>query len=278
MLITSHISEPGTSYFLGLVITDGSIYINRENPNKGKVSVELKHEDKSLLEELQKITPCPSQISVRTRTTNYSKDYSSAVWCCSRKEMRDWLRIVGAPFGRKSDKICLISGVSQADFWRGVLDGDGSLGFTKDGLPFVSLVTSSENLRDDYLNYVYSLTGRRFNTQRNTRDDVYNIVILKEDAVSLINTLYADEGCLCLRRKQAVAEQIKTWSRPQNMKIINRNEWSVEQDRIVLERSCSEAMSILNRTKASISCRKRRLKQEGFPQNEKLGYNNACKR
>lgn len=97
--------------------------------------------------------------------------------------MRDWLISINIHCGKKSQTIKYVQSVFKKHFWRGVIDGDGSLGFTKDGLPFISLVTASEQLRNDYLKYIHPVTGKKFNPQRNVRDGVYNILILKENAV-----------------------------------------------------------------------------------------------
>jgi len=57
-------------------------------------------------------------------------------------------------YGRKSYSINLPkSELSEKDYFRGVIDGDGSLGLTSNGYPFVSLVTSSEAFAEAYLNF-----------------------------------------------------------------------------------------------------------------------------
>lgn len=142
---------------LGLLITDDSIYINRKNPNKGKITIELKYDDKFTLENMINLFPFPSSLYTRIRSTNFSKNYKTITWNCSRKEMRDWLMSINIPCGKKSQTIKYVQGTFKKHFWRGVIDGDGSLGFTKDGLPFISLVTASEQLRNDYLEHILLL-------------------------------------------------------------------------------------------------------------------------
>jgi len=264
MLNKINISDADISYFLGLLITDGNVYINRNNPNKGRVSFELKASDEDVLHKMRELFPYHISITKRIRDTNFSNNSQSVVWCCSRREIRDWLHEIGVPFGKKSHKICFIQGVSPHHFWRGVIDGDGSLGFMKQGLPFVSLVTSSEQLRDDFIKYVHSVTGKTINSQRNKRDGVYNIMITKEDAVLLVNSLCYDDKNNSIPRKLELAQQIKQWSRPDGMRrILKVSAWNDAQDTIVLNHSCEEAMTILNRSKASVMCRKQRIKD--FP-------------
>lgn len=256
-----NISDANVSYFLGLLITDGSIYINRKNPNKGKITIELKYDDKFTLENMINLFPFPSSLYTRIRSTNFSKNYKTITWNCSQKEMRDWLMSINIPCGKKSQTIKYVQGAFKKHFWRGVIDGDGSLGFTKDGLPFISLVTASEQLRNDYLEYIHSVTGKKFNPQRNVRDGVYNILILKENAVLLAENLYPVGEYNFIPRKKQMANKIQEWKRPDTMRSsLNIQKWDESQDKIVLENTCSTAMELLNRSKASILCRKRRLK------------------
>ena len=264
MLTTFDISDPDISYFIGILLTDGSIYLNKSNPNKGRVSIEIKFEDREILLSFSELFPLHSSISTRVRRTNFSNSSKTSVWCCSRKELRDWLSLIQIPFGKKSQSIQLIPGVDVSHFWRGIIDGDGSLGFTKQGLPFISLVTSSEQLRNDYLEFIYSVTNKKFNPQRNERDGVYNILISKEDAIAVVNKLYpAGVKYNTIKRKQNIAQEMQKWQRPLNMpKRPNRKIWDLEQDKIVLMFPVAKAMELLNRSEASISCRKRRLKAD----------------
>lgn len=256
-----NISDVNVSYFLGLLITDGSIYINRKNQNKGKITIELKYDDKFTLENMVNLFPFPSYLYTRVRSTNFSNNSKTITWNCSRKEMRDWLLSINIPFGKKSQTIKYVQGTSKEHFWRGVIDGDGSLGFTKDGLPFISLVTASEQLRNDYLEYIHSVTGKKFNSQRNVRDGVYNILIFKENAVLVAENLYPGGEYNFIPRKKQMANQIREWKRPDTMRIsLNVQKWNESHDKIVLENTCATAMKLLNRSKASVLCRKRRLK------------------
>ncbi|WP_082622779.1 LAGLIDADG family homing endonuclease [Terrabacter sp. Root85] len=71
--------------------------------------------------------------------------------------------------------------VSRA-YLRGVLDGDGSVGFTRTGAPFVSLVTASEPMARFFEDQVWEVCGVRRSTRRNTRDRVFNVMVTNTSA------------------------------------------------------------------------------------------------
>ena len=62
-------------------------------------------------------------------------------------------------------------------FWLGVIDGDGSLGMKGDGHPYINLTTKSEQLKEDFLDYIEKLTNFRPSVSKNKRDNIYNITV-----------------------------------------------------------------------------------------------------
>ena len=145
---------------------------------------------------------------------------------------------------------------SEPDFWRGVIDGDGSVGITGKGLPFISLCTQSRSLVEAWLEYTKRLTGvdRRVVLLKN---GTYDPVIWKEEAQQLISTLYYT-GCIALARKRRKAEAALTWRRPASM--IKRGAsraWRPE-DVALLNTPISneEAATRLGRTLAAIKNRR----------------------
>lgn len=149
-------------------------------------------------------------------------------------------------------------GIIKRDYFRGIIDGDGSLGFTASGFPFLSLVTESEYLAKDFIDYIKEVTGKTKTTSRNTRDCVFNIMINKEDAQLLIKEMYYD-NCMALNRKYEKAKDILSWTRPKYLKKINSKRWDNCQDKYILNHTIEESIATLNRTKSSIQNRLFRL-------------------
>lgn len=208
------------SYLYGLLIADGSLYLShdksRKVDNRGRVSLEVNTRDKDIVVKLFNLIP-NSHIRERTRATNFKENYSTCSFVNSQKAFRDWLIGCGYPL---SDKTHLASPPSveycEIDFWRGFIDGDGSIGFDKRGVPFISIVTVSESMKEAYLAFLQSRYGITKIANRNKRDNAYNIVVYSEKAVNLAKDLWNNPE-LSLDRKAKKADLVKQWVRPATM-------------------------------------------------------------
>lgn len=128
------LENPFYAYLFGLIQADGHLYQNSRN--RGRLSIELGKRDEELLRELQNRLPFNSTISERTKKTNFSNKYVSVIWSVFDKNFRDFLIANGLPSGNKSKTIVPpIGKYSTIDYFRGLVDGDGSLGLTANGFP-----------------------------------------------------------------------------------------------------------------------------------------------
>lgn len=250
--------NPNMAYIIGLLQTDGSYYC--QSRNRGRICIELKIEDIDILYKIKKILNCNSDVKKRIRDTNFCKNYTSCSFSIFsiniRKELSKYI-----PVGKKSEIICMPHEISEIDYWRGIIDGDGSLGLTKNNIPFISLTTKSENLANSYRDFVEKHTNYRIKSERNDRDKIYNLMLTKEKAQIITNLLYYDE-CLCLNRKFKSSIDVKKWIRPKTMriKIWNVQKWTQKEDEFILNHELLESMKYLNRTKKSVQTRLYRLK------------------
>jgi hypothetical protein len=116
----------------------------------------LQEQDRGILEKFKDLIYVNSSIRERTRDTNFKKQYKSVILSVFDYEFRTALNKLGLPYGRKSKIITApIVPFSEVDYWRGIVDGDGSLGMTAKSLPFVSLVTTSPNLYLAYIDFIF---------------------------------------------------------------------------------------------------------------------------
>lgn len=187
------------SYIYGLLITDGNIYLTTRN--RGRVVLEISKRDEDIVDKLIDEIPNSTKRE-RTRKTNFSEEFNSVSFNNHRIEFRTWLFECGYPKEDKTNNASIPSvEFSEIDFWRGVIDGDGSLGITSKNIPFVSLITKSENLKNEYLAFLEKKLGIIKKASRNKRDGVYNICITRDNAIKLSRLLYEDCNGFCLKRK-----------------------------------------------------------------------------
>jgi hypothetical protein len=142
----NRLTEPLFSYLAGLLAADGS---HEGHPDrKGRLQIELKERDGDLLERIAAAVPWRATVRARTRTTNFSRGtYTTTTLRICAQEARQFFAAAGIPAGPKSLTAAPPTpAFSRADYTRGLLDGDGSLGFTANGYPFISLTTASPAL------------------------------------------------------------------------------------------------------------------------------------
>ena len=244
------------SYVFGLLITDGSLSL--QSRNRGKVQLELNSKDAQLLQELYNKIP-GSSLKERIRNTNFKENYNSTTWSNSRLEFRTWLITNGFPTENKTWNACLPNSVfSERDFWRGAIDGDGSIGFTANGIPFISFTTKSEILKVELLKLLKEKFNIVKNINRNKRDNIYNIIIKNEDAQNFAHYLY-DNCEIALPRKQEKAAEIFKWVRTKQK--TSRRAWTSEEDEFIKTHTVAESIVALNRTVSSIKNRLERIKK-----------------
>ncbi|MFB7588512.1 LAGLIDADG family homing endonuclease [Streptomyces sp. NPDC056169] len=253
------LEDPNYAYMFGFLQADGHMAAGTRL--RGSLTVELNARDIQILREFQDLTPYNTSITERTRSTNFSESHHSATWTLCALEARTTLNQLGLPYGKKSKKITPPRvPFSRRDYLRGVIDADGSVGFTGQGLPFVSLTTSSTAVGAYLCHYAKKVTGAERRIKRNTRDGVYNILYTKEAAIRLAEHLYFP-GCLALERKRSAAAALASWVRPPGMKVRPpRKPWTAEADRILLTApTLSQAAAELGRSQSSCKVRRWRL-------------------
>lgn len=257
------LNSPEGSYLLGLLQSDG--HLSQATRNRGRLTLESQSADRVLLEQIQPLFPCYSSIRDRCRNTNFASSYTSSSLSVYTQAVRQRVHEWGVPFGKKSTLVELPSQpYSPRDYFRGWIDGDGSLGWTKLKRPFVSLVTSSDNVCAGYCTFLSDICGLPpKHLTRNHRDHVFNICVFMEGAVQVAREVYY-HGCLGLPRKITLSQDIRKWLRPAGFRQQTwaSREWTPAEDQIVLTYSVTDAVQLLGRTRKSIGMRRWRLRQK----------------
>jgi len=239
------------SYLYGLIQTDGNF--REETRNRGCIAIELAGKDEEILQRIANIVG--GNTTCRVRNTNFKNDYKS---CTLRifynLQERNHLKTLGLLPGKKAELISLPScNFSEPDYWRGIIDGDGSLGITANGNCFISLVTKSEFLAKSYEELILKITKIKKNTNKNKRDNVFNIMLRDESAQQMVNYLYYN-NCFVMMRKNDLAKIVLSWVRPDNiLKRKNiKQSWSIEEKKLLQELGPEKFLSVSNRTLQSI--------------------------
>jgi hypothetical protein len=256
------LERPDVAYAVGLLQTDGTHSGSLDG--KGRVSLELAVRDEAILTKISLLLPCYSSIGRRTRTTNFAEEYESAILRFYDQATRRSAAAAGIPVGKKTDLIAPPAGpLAAPDYLRGLLDGDGSVGFTRKAEPFVGIVTASPAIAAFFCDVVRDVCGVVRTARPNTRDGVYNILVLNRAAARLANWVWYSPDVLGLDRKKVAALKVASWQ-PAAEKVsrydVLRKPWTTADDLIVLARGQSEAARILGRTISSVSTRKWRLR------------------
>lgn len=201
------------AYVYGLFLSDG--HLSETTRNRGKLSLELNIKDIEILYQIEKVLNDYScRIRTRRRDSNFKCDYESCSITFHSLDLRNEIKGYGFPTGKKSDIINVPKcEYNEKGFWRGFIDGDGSLAISKNNIPLVSLTTKSETLKDSYLFFLERVTGERKTLNRNTRDNCYNIVSYRERAQILTEYLGFVNSEIGLSRKRDSAYKILSWSR-----------------------------------------------------------------
>ncbi|MDA2936337.1 LAGLIDADG family homing endonuclease [Patescibacteria group bacterium AH-259-L05] len=252
---------PEHSYFFGFVQMDGNLNKPFRKRDKGRLRVEIGEEDLHILETFQELFPnVYSSITSRVRDTNFKINHRSYTFNVYGTNFREEINKLGLPYGKKSEIISSPRGrFCERDYIRGLIDGDGSLGLTGQGFPFISLTVKSEKLKEYFLDVVERITGEKKKLKRNKRDNIYNIMINRERAQKLISYLYYP-SCLALNRKLKKTKIALQWKRPKHMKRVFQKFWEAWEDEYILNHIIEESCEFLKRTDNSVRKRLWRLK------------------
>lgn len=201
---TTHITLEEKSYIYGLLLSDGNMHIVNSESYTGVVQLEVSKRDEDIVDKLCDIVPYSTKRE-RVRNTNFLDNYNCVSFAVYRQYFIKDLIDFGFPVENKTiNARPPIVEYNKNAFWRGVLDGDGSLGIRHNSKgkleAYLSLTTKSELLKEAFCEYLTSITGRKYNPKRNKRDNIYNIGCGGHAACKVLNEIY--NGCtIYLNRK-----------------------------------------------------------------------------
>jgi LAGLIDADG-like domain len=209
---------PDVAYTIGLLQTDGTHEGSLDG--KGRVSLELAVRDESVLSQIAAILPCYTSLGHRTRRTNLGENHETATLRFYDQATRRAVASLGVSVGRKTRTIQPPGRpLATADYLRGLLDGDGSVGFTRSGEPFVSIATASPAVAEFFCQVVQEVCGVTRTARSNRRDGVFNIMVRNAAAAHLAAWVWHSADVLGLERKRMAAQQVAAWIPPKRRRV-----------------------------------------------------------
>jgi len=214
-------------YIIGLF--QGDAHHSESSRNRGKIQLEIAYRDIELVYKLEKILSPLINVSISERTrfvrfkTGQSYTHTSVTLCLFallfRQEMKPFL-----PVGSKCRTItppCSVEESNARHYLRGLVDADGSVGITAKNIPYMSICVTSDEIKEFITESMSNVLGINKHINRNTRDNIYNIMLTNEKAQKYCEWLYSNSS-LYLERKYQKHLEVLSWVRPNSTPIRKR--------------------------------------------------------
>ena len=191
------------AYFVGLLFTDGNIFMGKNNMYQ--VGIELSVKDKDILEVLKKELNAGYKFSYRT---DKNRSETVSLKCYSKKMVEDLSQYGIVPQKTKKTKHIPIDKIPQEykrDFIRGMIDGDGSIFYYGEhkhllGVTFCSYYASiCEEMQQACIDLIGQDNPHKVHTEKDghiSRMDFRNQKLAKQ----LVTALYKDSKCHITRK------------------------------------------------------------------------------
>ena len=197
------INTEAKAYFLGLLFTDGNIYIGNKKTNQ--ITLELTIRDKEILDIFKKELNTDNKISYRK---NIERAETVSVRVFSEKMVKDLSKYYIIPQKTKRVNhlpIGLIPVEFQKDFIRGLIDGDGSIYFFGDKKQYIGLTFCSysynicQELQECCNKLINTKNKHKIFTEKNKH--ISRMCYTKQDITEqLVTVLYKDSNYYLTRK------------------------------------------------------------------------------
>lgn len=178
------------SYFYGLLLSDGNL--SHSESRLSKIQIVLQRKDEDILYKFKKFIGTNNKIVNHSKKT---KDGTSEYSYFGVNSYTIYNRLINLGMSpRKSGKEQLpkFDWLNNRDFWRGVVDGDGSLLYQQ-GIPKIKLIGSLE-LVEGFNDFCWKncFTQKRKACPESKHQGLYTLSFNGEEAMYVAKILYAD--------------------------------------------------------------------------------------
>ena len=194
------IDSPQKAYFLGFLLTDGSV-VEREGRRQKRISFSLKFEDKYMIEMFKKEVECDNKIST------YQKGRRNE---CGLAFSSDKMAEDLSKFGIVPNKSLIISKLPRInkeflpDLIRGVFDGNGTVYILSKSGKLRFGFYGTYKLCDDIVKILNETIGLPLNKITTQKDANVSFITFgrEQDIINFYNYIYYSEDVICLNRKK----------------------------------------------------------------------------
>lgn len=185
-----------SSYFAGLIMSDGCIYRSKKETTQAVVSVTSK--DMDALEKFFSFVETDRPIHKRgdgSNTASFTSDVMAhdleTIWGITERKSKT---------ANIADPLILYN----RHFWRGMIDGDGHV---SDKTTRVHFCTGSADIAESYLEFLsaVNIPSKIYRA----KDDVYNVCVNGKNAIKLCRVLYDTSSVSMNRKKRNATNMIK---------------------------------------------------------------------
>ena len=197
------IDTEAKAYFLGLLFTDGNVFIGKKEINQ--IALELTVRDVEILEKLKTELNTNNKITYR-KNPNRSETVSLKFF--SKKMVEDLSKYGIIPQKTKKTKhlpLDLIPDEFKRDFVRGLIDGDGSVFYHGENKKYLGVTFCSysrnicEELKNIWDSFIGVETNHKVFTEKNK--NISRVTYTKQDvAKQLVTVLYKDSNYYLTRK------------------------------------------------------------------------------
>lgn len=192
-------------YFYGLLLADGCIISDTNS-----IQITLQKNDKDILDRLSDFVGTDKPLTTRF----ISGKYHNATFCIGDKEIADKLRTVGME-SRKSlrEKVPTfydINNIEMRHFWRGFVDGDGTVQSLKNYRARILGLIGTSEILEDFAAFCFkhsNMVDYRINQHKRVNKNCYEFITTGQDASEIADLLYRDSE-YHLDRKKVQADSL----------------------------------------------------------------------
>jgi len=258
-----------SEYWLGFLFADGSIHLKKSAKTISKsFSCGLMKDDRAHINKCLKFLETdhrpktrksiakfdPSKYG-RTADVYFIESESIGFEINNYKIVDDLIGYGFTP--RKSWDGCITDQrlLNSRHFWRGMIDGDGSIGYRKrDGYPLLSLVGTKimiDRFRYFIYNEILNNSIRWTKTVKKTGTIACGVNLESDDAYRVIDYLYSKSKISLDRKKEKAVDILKNW-KPTNFRL-GQEEFSKIADLLIQKYYHKNIMAELNVSDTSIN-------------------------